>query len=116
MTIKSQEWIHPDAVFTDATRFSFHPAQIAYGAIFLGSIGGLGQPKMGKRRGDVRRQDEAEMPTPTEEIDIVIEAILARANVADVGKALGAKGGGADRKGGKALREAGRWATKALAA
>ncbi|TPL97314.1 hypothetical protein [Mesorhizobium sp. B2-3-10] len=114
ITIKCQDWIHPDAAFTDATRFSFHPAEIATGAIFLGSVGGLGQPKMGKRRGDTRRLDEPKTPAPSEEIDTVIETILSGGNVADVGKALGAKGGGADRKGGKSLRAAGAWASAAI--
>ncbi|MGX9574078.1 hypothetical protein [Mesorhizobium sp. f-mel] len=100
---------HPDC------RFGFCAPAIAEGAIFLGSIGGLGQPKMGKCRGDIRRQDKPETPTPSEEIDTVIEVILARGNVADVGRALGAKGGGADRRGGRALRDAGRWAAAAIA-
>lgn len=114
VAIKSQEWIHPDAVFTSATRFSFHPPEIAEGASFLGSIGGLGQLKMGKRRGDVRLTGCTDPANPPPEIDAVIETILAGGGVADVGKALGAKGGHADRRGGAALLAAGRWAMLAL--
>lgn len=113
--IKSQEWIHPDAVFTSATCFSFHPPEIASGASFLGAMGGLGQLKMGKRRGDVRLPGRADPSNPPPEIDAVIEAILAGGGVADVGKALGAKGGHADRRGGAALLAAGQWAMLAVA-
>ncbi|MFH1797605.1 MAG: hypothetical protein ABIK36_06425 [Pseudomonadota bacterium] len=115
VSIKSQEWIYPDAVFTHETRLSFHPPAIAPGAFFLGSVGGLGQPKIGKQRGDIRRVDEGTVSAPPDEIDIVVETVLARGNLADVGRALGAKGGYADRKGRAALLAAGKWAVKALA-
>ncbi len=101
--------MHPFGRFTRCL-----PA-IAEGAVFLGAEGGLGQPKFGKKRGDVRRVDEPTIATPPEEIDIVIEVILSGGNVADVGKALGAKGGYADRRGGAALLAAGRWAKRAVA-
>ena len=112
ITIKSQREVfdfHPDC------RFGFCAPAIAEGAIFLGAIGGLGQVKMGKRRGDIRRVDEHETPTIPEEIDTVLEVILSGGNVADVGKALGARGGGADRKGGKALLAAAQWAWRLFA-
>lgn len=101
---------HPDC------RFGYCAPAIAEGAIFLGAQGGLGQPKMGKRRGDVRRLDEPAMPAPSEEVDTVIEAVLAGATVAGVGEALGANGGYADRRGGAALLAAAKWARAALAA
>lgn len=113
ITIKPQR---PDMPFHPDCRFGFCAPAIASGAIFLGAEGGLGQPKIGKNRGDVRRVDEPEKPQPSEEVDAVIEAMLAGGNVADVGKALGAKGGYADRRGRAAILAAARWAKTALAA
>ncbi len=97
-------------------RFGFCAPAIAEGAIFLGAEGGLGQPKIGKRRGDIRRVDGPELPKPSDEVDTVIETLLSGGNVADVGKALGARGGYADRRGGEALLAAGKWARMAIAA
>jgi hypothetical protein len=113
ITIKPQRTefdLHPDC------RFGFFAPVIAEGAIFLGSIGGLGQPKLGKKRGDVRRVDAPDVARPPEEVDTVIEVVLSGGNVADVGKALGATGGYADRRGGSALLAAGKWARMAVAA
>jgi hypothetical protein len=110
VTIKCQDWIHPDAVFTQSTRFSFHPPAIAFGAIFLGAIGGLGQPKQGKSRGDVRLAHSVSLAAVPENVATVVEVILGGGTVADVGKAFGAKGGNADRRGGAELLAAGRWA------
>lgn len=104
-----------DYEFYPLGRFTKCKTAIAPGAIFLGAIGGLGQPKAGKRRGDIRSQPAADSATPPDEIDTVIETVLAGGNVADVGRALGANGGYADRRGGKALLDAGRWAVSALA-
>jgi len=101
--------MHPFGRFTRCL-----PA-IAEGAVFLGAQGGLGQPKIGKQRGDVRRVDEPTIATPPEEVDTGIEVILSGGNVSDVGKALGAKGGYADRRGGAALLAAGGWAKRAVA-
>ncbi|MER8783366.1 hypothetical protein NKH60_19325 [Mesorhizobium sp. M1006] len=115
VVIKSQDWIHPDAVFTSATRFSFHPPEIAPGAFFLGAIGGLGQLKVGKSRGDVRLAGSTDPINPPADIDSVIEIILVGGNVADIGKAFGAKGGYADRRGGAELLAAGKWAKLAVA-
>lgn len=110
ITIKQQrstEAFHPDC------RFGFGAPAIATGAFFLGAMGGLGQPRPHTRRGDVRRVEEPEFAVPPAEVDAVIEAILARATVAGVGEALGARGGYADRRGRKALMEAARWAKAA---
>ncbi|ACM25784.1 hypothetical protein [Rhizobium rhizogenes] len=101
--------MHPFGRFTRCL-----PA-IAEGAVFLGAQSGLGQPKIGKKRGDLRRADQPTIATPPEDVDVVIEVILSGGNVADVGKALGAKGGYADRRGGAALLAAGTWAKKAVA-
>ncbi|TGR71769.1 hypothetical protein EN832_34840 [Mesorhizobium sp. M1C.F.Ca.ET.189.01.1.1] len=54
------------------------------------------------------------MPALPEAVDSVVEVILAGGNVADVGLAFGARGGGADRRGGKELRDAGTWAKTAV--
>lgn len=113
ITIKPQRDVfdfHPDC------RFGYCAPAIADGAIFLGAEGGLGKPKIGKQRGDIRRVEAPETPRPPEEVDTVIEVMLSGGNVADVGKALGAKGGYADRRGGAALLAAGQWAKAAIAA
>ncbi|RUW40412.1 MAG: hypothetical protein E5V37_04770 [Mesorhizobium sp.] len=88
---------------------------IAEGTSFIGAAGGLGQPKVGKHRGDVRRAEEPVILTPPAAVDNVIEVILAGGNVAAVGQAFGARGGGADRRGGKELCEAARWARAVVA-
>lgn len=98
--------VHADCTYTLADD------AIAHGAIFLGAEGGLGQPKIGKHRGDVRRVAEPELPDIPEEIERIIEVVLSGGNVADVGRALGATGGHADRKGGAALRAVAEWAKK----
>ncbi|MER9007381.1 hypothetical protein NKI15_27580 [Mesorhizobium sp. M0862] len=112
ITIKPQR---QNFEFSPHCRFSFHPPEIAEGASFLGAMGGLGHLKMGKRRGDVRHPDRADLCNPPPEIDAVIEVILAGGGVADVGRAFGAKGGHADRRGGAELLAAGRWAVLAMA-
>lgn len=112
ITLKPQRDVHdlhPDC------RFGFCAPAIADGAIFLGAIGGLGKPKAGKQRGDVRRVEVPDKLRQPEEVDTVIEVILSGGSVADVGKALGANGGYADRRGGAALLAAGGWAKAAAA-
>ncbi|TPL39231.1 hypothetical protein [Mesorhizobium sp. B2-4-8] len=104
-----------DFEFSPDCRFGFCGSTIAPGAIFLGSIGGLGRPKQGKSRGDTRFVDAADVALPPAAVDTVIEVILSGGNVADVGKAFGARGGYADRRGGAELLAAGRWAKLAVA-
>ncbi|MCA0000929.1 MULTISPECIES: hypothetical protein [unclassified Mesorhizobium] len=104
-----------DFEFSPDCRFGFCGSAIAPGAIFLGSIGGLGRPKQGKSRGDTRFVDAADAALPPAAVDTVIEVILSGGNVADVGKAFGARGGYADRRGGAELLAAGRWAKLAVA-
>ncbi|CAN7459051.1 hypothetical protein [Mesorhizobium sp. LjNodule214] len=101
--------------FSQNCRFGFCEPGIAPGAIFLGSIGGLGRPKQGKSRGDVRLAGGAVPSAPPYDVETVIEIILSGGNVADVGKAFGARGGYADRRGGAELLAAGRWAKHAIA-
>ncbi len=110
VTIKAQTVDYP---LHDDCRFGFGPPVIAYGAFFLGAQGGLGRPRPHTSRGDVRRVEEPDAAVLPAEVDIVIEAILARATVAGVGEALGAHGGYADRRGRKALMDAARWAKTA---
>lgn len=112
MSIKPQR---QDFEFSPNCCFGFCEPAIAPGAIFLGSIGGLGRPKQGKSRGDLRFMDAADAVSPPADIDAVIEVILAGGNVADVGKAFGARGGHADRRGGAELLAAGRWAKISVA-
>lgn len=107
ITIKPQR---PDMPFHASCRFGFCAPTIAVGAGFIGADSGLGQPRPNTKRGDVRRIEEPGYPAPPTEIDKVIEAILARATVEGVGKALGKSGGYADRAGKKALMTAARWA------
>ncbi|MDK4730335.1 hypothetical protein [Rhizobium phaseoli] len=89
---------------------------VAPGAFFLGLAGGLSQEKLGKRRGDVRRVDAADIPDVPDDVNMIIELVLSGASVAEIGRALGARGGYADRRGGAALLAAGKWAKAALAA
>lgn len=89
---------------------------VAPGAFFLGLSGGLGQEKLGKRRGDIRRVDGADLPDVPDDINTIIELVLSGANVSDIGRALGARGGYVDRRGGAALLAAGKWAKMAIAA
>ncbi|TIW65706.1 MAG: hypothetical protein E5V60_15160 [Mesorhizobium sp.] len=112
ITIKRQAYDFP---LHDDCRFGFGPPAIAYGACFLGAQSGLGQPRPYTHRGDVRRVEEPEFAVPPADVETVIEAILARATVAGVGDALGARGGYADRRGRKALMDAARWAKVAIA-
>jgi hypothetical protein len=97
-------------------RFGYCAPAVATGATFLGAEGGLGLPKLGKQRGDIRPVDEVELPAIPERIWLVLENVLARATLEGVGVALGYKGGYADRKGREAVLELGRWAQAALAA
>lgn len=113
MTIKPQRDVFE---FHRNCRFGYCAPAIAMGALFLGAEGGLGQPKMGKSRGDIRRLEAPDAANPPEDVETVIEVMLSGGNVADVGIALGARGGYADRRGGKALLAAGKWARMALAA
>ncbi|MGE0280823.1 MAG: hypothetical protein AB7P20_09455 [Rhizobiaceae bacterium] len=99
---------HPDC------RFGYCAPAIAEGATFLGAAGGLGKAKAGKRKGDVRKVDEQDLPNMPDRIFLTIELMLARADLAGVGRAHGYKGGYADRVGKRAMREAGRWALDAL--
>lgn len=101
---------HPDC------RHGFCAPAIAYGASFMGAQSGLGQPKAGKQRGDARRVEEPDLPAMPDRIFVIIEAMLARADLAGIGRALGYGGGYADRMGGKAMREAGRWALGVVSA
>ncbi|MER9392213.1 MULTISPECIES: hypothetical protein [unclassified Mesorhizobium] len=101
---------HGDYALAPFGRYTRCIPEIAPGAFFLGAIGGLGRLKMGKSRGDVRLAATAGPINPPAGIDVVIEVILAGGNVADVGKAFGAKNGYADRRGGAELLTAGRWA------
>ncbi|EFG8199621.1 hypothetical protein BMB17_004825, partial [Escherichia coli] len=65
--------------FHSNCRFGFCAPAVAYGAHFLGAAGGLGKPKMGKRRGDIRRIDDTELPEMPDRILAIIEAMLSRA-------------------------------------
>lgn len=76
-----------DFEFSTDCRFGFCEPAIAPGAIFLGAIGGLGRPKQGKSRGDVRFAAGVVLSEPPSDVDTVIEVILSGGNVADVGKA-----------------------------
>lgn len=113
ITIKPQR---PDYPFHADCRFGFCAPAIADGALFLGAASGLSEPKAGKRKGDARKVGEPVLPPMPGRIVATIEAMLARADLGGVGRALGYNGGYADRAGGVAMREAGRWAVAALKA
>lgn len=106
----------PDHDFHPDCRFGYCAPAVAAGAWFMGAAGGVGQSKIGKSRGDARRQDEPDMPEIPDRFFVVIENMLARADLAGIGRALGYNGGYADRAGGRALLDAGEWAVKAVEA
>lgn len=113
VTLKAQRDVF---AFHPACRFGYCAPAIAYGAFFLGAASGLGQPRPHTSRGDVRRVDSPEMPAAPDTVDAVIEAVLARADLAGIGRAVGAFGVRADRTGKLALVAAAEWAEGAIAA
>lgn len=88
---------------------------VALGAEFIGAESGLGKPKLGKSRGDARKVDEHEFGEPPEDVAYTLELLLARENVAGIGKAFGAVGRYADKKGAQMLRRAMAWAKEQVA-
>lgn len=88
---------------------------VARGAIFLGAESGLGTPRPGKSKGSPLKADEPDFGDPPPDVDYVIELVLARANVADIGAAFGATGRYQDRKGAAMLAKAMAWAKERAA-
>ncbi|RVJ82619.1 hypothetical protein [Sinorhizobium medicae] len=88
---------------------------VAPGASFIGAESGLGQPKLGKSRGDVRRVEDPTFDEPPSDIDYTIELILSRANLAEIGEALGYTGRYRDKAGAKAVVRAMDWAKAQVA-
>ncbi len=100
---------HPDC------RHGFCAPEVADGAMFLGSIGGLGKPKKGKQKGDPRRIEGPDLPEMPDAVLVTVEAILARATLSGIGETHGYSGGYADRAGKRLLIAAGQWAKKTAA-
>ncbi len=88
---------------------------VAEGATFIGAESGLGTPRPGKSRGSPLKADELEFAVPPPEVDYVLELILARENVAGIGKAFGATGRYQDKKGAELIRQAMTWAREQIA-
>jgi len=80
------------------------------GIDFIGAKSGLGTPRPGKSKGDARKVDEHEFDDPPDDINLVIETVLARGDLATVGRAFGAQGRYADKKGAELLRKTMAWA------
>lgn len=80
------------------------------GCDFIGAESGLGTPRPGKSRGSPLKADEPDFPEPPPELDYVIELILARENVAGIGKAFGSSGRYCDKKGAALITKAMEWA------
>lgn len=75
---------------------------------------GLGSPKKGKSRGDIRRIEEPDFDIP-DAVLVTIEAVLARATLTGVGEIHGYYGQYATRAGRRFMCEAGDWALSATA-
>jgi len=88
---------------------------VAPGATFIGAEAGLGTPRPGKSRGSPLRADEPTFDEPPEDVDHVIELVLARENVAAIGAAFGAKGRYRDKKGAIMIAKAMAWAEAEVA-
>lgn len=87
----------------------------ALGCDFIGAESGLGTPRPGKSRGSPLKAEEPDFPEPPPEIDYVIELILARENVAGIGKAFGSSGRYCDKKGAALITKAMEWAKLQIA-
>jgi hypothetical protein len=88
---------------------------IAPGAIFIGAESGLGTPRPGKSRGSPLRAEDPDFGEPPPDVDYVIELLMARENVAGIGKAFGAIGRYQDKKGAAMLAKAMAWARAQVA-
>ncbi|NLS03287.1 hypothetical protein HGP14_07870 [Rhizobium sp. P32RR-XVIII] len=88
---------------------------IAAGCDFMGAESGLGTPRPGKSKGSPLKVDEHEFDEPPDDINLVIETMLARGDLATVGRAFGAQGRYADKKGAELLRKAMEWAKEQIA-
>ncbi|MBY3175639.1 hypothetical protein HFO27_13460 [Rhizobium leguminosarum] len=81
-----------------------------HGVDFIGAKSGLGSPRPGKSRGSPLKVDEPDFSEAPAEVDFVIELILSRSNVADIGAAFGATGRYQDKKGAALIAKAMAWA------
>lgn len=88
---------------------------VAPGAEFIGAESGLGTPRPGKSRGDVRKVEDPTFDEPPADIDYTLELLMARENVAGIGAAFGATGRYQDRKGAAMLEKAMTWAKAQVA-
>lgn len=88
---------------------------VAAGAIFIGAASGLGTPRPGKSKGSPLKAEEPDFGEPPADVEYVLELVAARENVAGIGKAFGAQGRYADRKGAEMLRKAMDWAKAQVA-
>lgn len=85
------------------------------GVEFIGAESGLGTPRPGKSRGSPLKAEEPDFPEPPPELDYVIELILARENLAGIGKAFGSSGRYCDKKGAALITKAMEWAKLQIA-
>lgn len=88
---------------------------VAPGAEFIGAESGLGTPRPGKSRGDIRKVEEPSFDEPPDDVNHVIELLMARENVSGIGRAFGAAGRYADKKGAAMLEKAMEWAKAQVA-
>lgn len=85
-------------------------AVASLGIDFIGAESGLGSPRPGKSRGSPLRAEEPDFGEPPTDVDYVIELLMARQNVSEIGEAFGAKGRYQDKKGAAMLEKAMAWA------
>ncbi len=99
----------------DDCRFGACADAVAEGATFIGAESGLGTPRPGKSRGSPLKAEAPSFDEPPDDINLVIETMLARGDVSAIGAAFGATGRYQDRKGAEMLRKAMAWAKAQIA-
>lgn len=88
---------------------------VAPGAEFIGAESGLGTPRPGKSKGSPLKAEELTFDEPPADVNHVIELLMARSNVSDIGAAFGAQGRYRDKKGAAMLSTAMQWAKAQIA-
>ncbi|RDL52097.1 hypothetical protein BLJAPNOD_03248 [Ensifer sp. M14] len=104
-----------DELSDDFQSFGACADAIAPGAEFIGAESGLGTPRPGKSRGSPLKAEEPTFDEPPADVDYTLELLLARENVAGIGRAFGATGRYQDQKGAAMLRKAMDWAKAQVA-
>ncbi|NKL23474.1 hypothetical protein [Rhizobium leguminosarum] len=104
-----------DELSDDFLSFGSCSDAVAPGADFIGAESGLGTPRPGKSKGSPLKAEEPSFDEPPADVDYVIELLMARENLSGIGRAFGASGRYADKKGAAMLAKAMTWAKAQIA-